>query len=264
MSTYSKPAKTIMAEWAAAHLKPGQLFNKQEVVSWFKERYPLLKHNTVEMHVEGMAVNNANIRRNHKTIKPGSKHDLFFKVESNLFRLWDKDVDPAPYYPNRSNPGDGGQSLTADILTSTDVSPAFNEAVAELMSGEFAAERDLQNYLVKNIGRIELGLRVYEQDEISGVEFVAGGRRIDILAVDRNDQFVVIELKVSRAYDKVIGQLLRYMGWVKANMETSLPVRGMIVASDITDDLRLAASHIPNVSLIEYEMEFRLKPVAPL
>jgi RecB family endonuclease NucS len=41
------------------------------------------------------------------------------------------------------------------------------------------------------------------------LEFPAGDRYIDILAVDAQGSFVVIELKVSRGYDRVIGQLLR-------------------------------------------------------
>ena len=96
---------------------------------------------------------------------------------------------------------------------------------------------------------------------ISGLEFSAGGRYIDILAVDAQGSFVVVELKVSRGYDRVIGQLLRYMSWVEQNMETSKPVRGIIVAKEITNDLKLAASRISGVRLIEYEIEFKLRPV---
>jgi hypothetical protein len=41
------------------------------------------------------------------------------------------------------------------------------------------------------------------------------------------------------------------MSWVEQNMETSKPVRGIIVAKEITNDLRLAASRISGVRLIE-------------
>jgi RecB family endonuclease NucS len=70
----------------------------------------------------------------------------------------------------------------------------FNDEV----SGEFAYERDLQNYLAKNLHRIEPGLRLYEEDDVLGTEFPAGGRFIDIFAVDSQSSYVVIELKVSR------------------------------------------------------------------
>jgi endonuclease len=67
--------------------------------------------------------------------------------------------------------------------------------------------------------------------------------------------------KVSRGYDRVVGQLLRYMTWVEQNMETSQPVRGVIVANEITADLKLACSRIPEVRLIEYEIAFKLRPI---
>ena len=44
-------------------------------------------------------------------------------------------------------------------------------------------------------------------------------------------------------------------------MDSAKPVRGIIVAKEITDDLKLAASRISGVRLIEYEIEFKLRPV---
>jgi RecB family endonuclease NucS len=70
-----------------------------------------------------------------------------------------------------------------------------------------------------------------------------------------------VELKVSRGYERVVGQLLRYMGWVEQNMETSQPARGIIVAKEISSDLKLASSRIPDIRLIEYEISFKLRPV---
>jgi endonuclease len=96
---------------------------------------------------------------------------------------------------------------------------------------------------------------------MNAVEFPAGGRFIDILAVDKAGHYVVVELKVSRGYDRVVGQLLRYMAWVEKNMEPSQPVRGVIVANEITTDLRLASSRDPGIKLVEYEISFKLRPV---
>ncbi|MCY1460399.1 hypothetical protein D9M71_779550 [compost metagenome] len=62
-------------------------------------------------------------------------------------------------------------------------------------------------------------MNLYEDEDLPAIEYEAGGgRRIDILAVDRNGAFVVIELKVSPGYDRVIGQLLRYMNWVRRDL----------------------------------------------
>jgi endonuclease len=39
------------------------------------------------------------------------------------------------------------------------------------------------------------------------------------------------------------------------------PVRAVIVANEITADLKLACSRIPEVRLIEYEIAFKLRPI---
>jgi RecB family endonuclease NucS len=114
---------------------------------------------------------------------------------------------------------------------------------------------------VKNLGLIEPGLKLYEEEGISGIEFPVGGRFIDILAVDKDGRYVVFELKVSRGYDRVGGQILRYMSWIDQNMESLKPARGIIVANEMTEDLKLAAGRIPDVRLIEYQISFKLNAV---
>jgi len=243
-----------MADWAKEHLSNGQTFKKSAAVQWFAEHYPKIKSNTVSMHVEGMSINNS-VRKHHPNIKPGSGHDLFYKLGPNQFRLWVQGSDPSPLYKENieNQEADNAEEVTAE-------GEPEDEANVE-GAREFAFERDLRNYLVKNLGLIESGLRLYDEEGITGVEFPVGGRFIDILAVDKDGRYVVVELKVSRGYDRVVGQLLRYMAWVEQNMETSQRVRGTIVANEITADLKLASSRISDIRLIEYEIAFKLRPV---
>ncbi len=146
------------------------------------------------------------------------------------------------------------ETITAD--------EAVSDVEVDAGSDEFAFERDLRNYLAKNLNLIEPGLKLFEEEEFNGIEYPVGGRFIDILAVDSKSGFVVIELKVSRGYDRTVGQLLRYMGWVKQNLAAGKQVRGLIVASEISGDLKLAASLISDVRLFEYELSLKLHPVA--
>lgn len=251
MPIYDRPVKTLMEEFARSELKPEQVFSKSQAVSWFRSHYPKIKSNTVQMHVEAMSVNST-LRQHHPSIKPGSGHDLFYKLGSREFRLWNRETDPGPRY---------GNDLAANVeMPEDDDEPA--DDVGGDRTSQFAFERDLQNFLEKNLTKLEPGLRVYEDEGLTGIEFPAGSRRIDILAIGEDGAFVVIELKVSRGYDRVIGQIMRYMAWVKANVADGRAVRGIIVASDISDDLRLAASLLPDVKLVEYEIEFRLKPLS--
>lgn len=252
MSKYDKPTKALMAEWAKDNLQPGVLFSKAQPVAWFRTNYPEIKSNTVEMHVEGMSVNNS-LRKHHPSVRAGSGHDLFYKEGPGRFRLWDKDHDPKPRYKADIEAGDKASEEEWDET---------DEEVRIVTEGSdtFAYERDLQNYLARNLHHLEAGLRLYEDEGLTGIEYNAGGRRIDILAIDKNGRFVVVELKVSRGYDRVIGQLLRYMGWVEANLCEGKPVRGMIIANEITEDLVLATSHIADrVKLFEYAISFTIK-----
>ena len=250
MPIYEKPTKELMREFATECLTPGQVFNGKEAVAWFAERYPKIKDNTVSMHVEGMAVN-SNRRKHVSNARAGGGFDLFYKLGSNQYRLWDRDNDPAPKYRDDFEKDD------RDVGEETDVQDSEGSA-------EFAYEADLKHYLARNLYVLEDGLTLYEDEDgtFAGVEFSAGGRFIDILARDRNGGFVVIELKVSRGYDRTIGQLLRYMAWVSANLSDGRPVRGVIVASKITEDLQLATSLVGNVSLWQYQLSFQLEPVA--
>ena len=52
------------------------------------------------------------------------------------------------------------------------------------------------------------------------------------------------------------------MGWLKENFADEAPVRGIIVASEISKDLVLATSSVKNIDLVEYEISFKLKSVS--
>ena len=103
---------------------------------------------------------------------------------------------------------------------------------------------------------------LYHEEDVSGVEFPAGNRFIDILAVDSNNNYVVIELKVSRGYDRTVGQILRYMAWIKKyHADKNQAVRGIIIAREISDDLLLACSEIENIDLYEYRLSVTLEKI---
>ncbi len=249
-SIYDKPTKELMKEFAKEKLSKGQLFGKMEAVQWFSTHYPKLKSTTVRMHVDGMSVNSTN-RVHHPSIKNDSGHDLFFKVDRGSYRLWDSENDPQPIYKaDIEKP----QSATEDDADEFVEEGSEDEAY----SSQFAYERDLKNYLANTLGALESGLELYEEEGLTGIEYPVGGRFIDILAIDAEGDFVVIELKVSKGYDRVIGQLLRYMSWIEKNLADGKKVRGWIIAREISEDLKLATSRIPDVSLFEYEISFSI------
>lgn len=88
--------------------------------------------------------------------------------------------------------------------------------------------------------------------------------RLDILARDRSSgEYVVIELKRDQGDDEVVGQVSRYMGWIKQRRadHEGVSVRGIIVAHEATDRLRSAVLPHPNISLYTYQFSVALAPV---
>lgn len=137
------------------------------------------------------------------------------------------------------------------------------EAEEETEGTSFAYEEDLKNYLVNNLSIIEQGLNLFQDEKgVDGVEYPIdpNNKRVDILAVDQNGTPVVIELKVSRGYEKVIGQCLYYKNRVKKTMDTE-KVRIVIIAREISQNLRTAIEDLPDVQLFEYKLSVKLEPV---
>jgi restriction system protein len=63
-----------------------------------------------------------------------------------------------------------------------------------------------------------------------------------------------------RPTSEVVGQVLRYMGWVKRNLCPKLmTVRGIIIRAEDDACLSLAVEMGPNVDVRYYEASFRLK-----
>jgi hypothetical protein len=125
----------------------------------------------------------------------------------------------------------------------------------------FDAETALRDFLSTHLESIESGLRLHRDGERSGVEFPVDEGRIDILATDRQRRFVVFELTLAGGSNKVLGQLLYYMGWVDKHLGKG-PCRGIIVAKEVSDDLILAAQRVKGVSLYRYKLSFSVERVS--
>lgn len=151
------------------------------------------------------------------------------------------------------------ESTIADVLGDEESEDDVGSEAA------FALEYQLRDFLAQNLGSILVeGRKVrlfVDSTGRDGVEFPTAVGPIDILAVDDAGAFIVFELKRGRSPDHAIGQLTRYMGWVKETIGRDRKVRGVVVAKIIGESLRYATSVIPDVSLFEYEVSFQLKPV---
>ena len=246
MSIYEKPVKILFKDLIKAlDVKKGDIVKRDQFFAWFEKNYPKIKSGTISAHLLKMSTNAPS--RIHYNVHPGGNDDLLYQIDSQKFRLYDSAADPEPIYK---------ETTTGEYI------PVAESDEGPIGQSEFAYEKDLQNFLAKNLSILEPGLKLYRDEDITGIEYPVDNRRIDILALNEKNDYVVIELKVSRGYDRVVGQILRYMAWIKKyQADEGQKVRGIIIARDISVDLVLACSEINNVELYEYQMSVVLNKV---
>ena len=193
---------------------------------------------------------------------PSGKEIFIHTPDGTKFVLWSQ----RPLYTVK----DGRARLARQRICdgepwySATVSPADVQDALKLARSksdpEFAYESFLHHYCARHLSEIEDGLTLYQKGRLSGLEVSVSGRFIDILAVDSSGALVVIELKRSRGHQEVMTQLLGYMGWVRKHLaKPSQRVRGIIIARQITEGLRLAASAHPDIKLKEYALSVVIK-----
>ena len=147
----------------------------------------------------------------------------------------------------------GGQA--PPTIVSTD--PSVEDPAA------FALEKHLEDFLVQNWGHTELGKEyaIYDEDgERVGQQYPTDTGPIDILAVSKDKKrLLVVELKKGRASDAVVGQVLRYMGFVQEELaEVGQSVSGVIIAQDDDPRIRRALTVAPSVEFYRYQVNFKL------
>lgn len=128
---------------------------------------------------------------------------------------------------------------------------------------EFAMEKHLEDFLVQNWSKSLLAkdYDIYRVDgAIVGQQFQTDTGPIDILALSKDKKsLLVVELKKGRASDVVVGQIQRYMGYVKDELsESGQIVRGIIIALEDDHKMRRALSVTQNIEFYRYQIDFKL------
>lgn len=128
----------------------------------------------------------------------------------------------------------------------------------------FALEKHLEDFLVQNWHYTELGKNydIYEEEgERIGQQYPSDTGPIDILAISKDKkEILVVELKKGRVSDVVVGQIQRYMGYVKDELaEKNQKVKGVIVAFEDDVKIHRALSVAPNIDFYTYKISFKLE-----
>lgn len=180
---------------------------------------------------------------------------------------------------SRADMSEALQNSTGSIGTVSDVS-RYREELEKLIGGQvahklfstdetvedpsvFALEKYLEDFLVTNWAQTELGKThdIFEEDDqLVGQQYATDTGPMDILAIRKDKkELLVVELKKGRASDAVVGQVLRYMGYVLQELaEPDQTVRGVIIALEDDPRLRRALVMTPHIDFYRYQISFKL------
>ncbi len=251
---YDKPVRLLLADALAELPEPVRV---PQIIAWFASRYPRVKENTVRMHVVAFTANDPS-RRHHPAYR--NHPPLLFRRHDGAFERYD-DTRHGRWssYGERAE----GQQVAAEGRE-LDSHQLGVETASDVANAEFALEMYLEEFLLSNWDRIDWGrrLRLLGSDRVEGHQYSTPVGRIDFLCEDVDTgALVAVELKRGRPSDQVVGQLARYMGWLRREHATpGQHVEGLVVAHEVDQKLQYAAEAVPGVGLLEYRIRFDLVP----
>lgn len=128
---------------------------------------------------------------------------------------------------------------------------------------DFGLESHLEDFVIKNWDKLSLNKEysiLHEDNEIIGQQYVTPIGRVDILAKSKNQkEWLVIELKKGKSSDHVVGQILRYIAWIRENEAApNEKVKGLIIAREQDEKLKYSLKATENVEFMTYSVNFKL------
>lgn len=160
--------------------------------------------------------------------------------------------------------------VDSDIRLDIESNITADEEIDYGLDSSLLLEEELHRWIYKQWKKDQLQgldygpLKLADEDEQqykNGKYNCPGVGEIDFLAETQEGALIVIEFK-RNAPDKTIGQLLRYIGWIQANLANDdQEVRGAIIAQRFDQKLNYAIDAIPsaltiNKHVLEIEAKF--------
>ena len=250
-----RPFVRQMIEEAVDHLNGRATY--PEIKQYIKSKWDNVSERTINTQIRILSVNRPSRVHYPENKKPrisNNQHDILYsigrgevvKYDPHEHGIWEIFLNEF-----------GAPSVRQVISDDNEIEEPVEQEGGSFL---FPIEANLRDFLIHNLHTVkDTNLKLYvDEDDRDGKEYPTEVGRIDILTTDEEDNFVVFELKLSRGADRALGQLLRYMGWVKKNLAKDKNVKGIIVANKMDDKIKYAVSATTDITLYEYEMKFEL------
>jgi hypothetical protein len=140
--------------------------------------------------------------------------------------------------------------IVEDIITDYSVSNTLESTT------NFSYERDLKSSIVFQINELFPEYKIFGFED-EGIEYVIGGKRIDILLENENGNLLAVELKSGVAKFNVFGQISMYLGLLMDKFPER-EIKGCIIAGEIDNSLKNANKITDLVTLMSYTMKLEL------
>ena len=214
-------------------------------------------------------------QRNYKVGKISGDYFYDASIPSLLHR---RAVEWLPVSINRDDMSQELKNSTGSIGTVSDISK-YSSEIDKFIGGEspikisssdseienpsmFALESHLEHFIIENWEQTILAkdYDIFQDGELTGKQFQTDTGYIDILAISKDKkELLVIELKKGRASDSVVGQIQRYMGYIKDEfLESGQKVKGIIIALENDTKVKRALSVTNDIDFYQYKINFDL------
>jgi len=127
----------------------------------------------------------------------------------------------------------------------------------DLTGTALSSEGDLESFIADNLDLVEEGLRLCPNGR--GYNLSTG--KVDLLCRDKDNNFVVVDLRTDTAGLDIVGQILSHMAEVRRKLSEGSGVRGIIIAPDFDKTLAITVSQLPQVKLMKYSLHFKFEEV---
>ena len=116
-----------------------------------------------------------------------------------------------------------------------------NLGYGETQGNFYILESGIEEAVKANLA--QLNLKLAEEEIQQQCSLGVGVGRTDLICRDKQGDYVVLELKAVPSSDNVVGQILRYMGFIRENWaeKEGKDVKGIILTPLYDEQLRLAA-----------------------
>ncbi|MGE3412232.1 MAG: endonuclease NucS domain-containing protein [Dehalococcoidia bacterium] len=225
------------------------------MLRWFAVNYPNVQPMTVRMQLRGACVNlpagqTMRSNRPRRLVVYRKGHGQYTRYNPEYHGLYDD-------FGRRINSGDDSEASDEVLEFDHDNADAYR---SDTEAAEFALEMHLEEFMEANWNRLGFGIPLTilaEGGAQIGRQYRTPIGIIDFLCRDESTgDYWVIELKRGQSSDAVVGQVLRYMGWVKASLAHSNEVRGLVITHEQDERLRYAVSVVPSVEAWTYQVKF--------